>query len=50
MAVVLGIRPPICLLFGAIFYFLAQGKGGGGGGPDLHLDKWYLGGGGGLKV
>ena len=48
MAVVLGIRPPICLQVGAIFYCLAQGKGGGGGGfPDLHLYTWYLGGGGG---
>ena len=46
MAVVLGIRPPICLLVGAVFILLSQGRGGvlisiyitwelGGGGSDL---------------
>ena len=43
MAVVLGIRPPICLLFGAIFLFFGTGERWGG--PDLHLYTWYLGGG-----
>ena len=43
MAVVLGIRPPICLLVGVIiiFFYSFWRGGGGGGGADVHL--YYLG-------
>ena len=40
MAVVLGIRPPICLQVGALFIILLS-PGRGGGGSDFHL--YYLG-------
>ena len=50
MAVVLGIRPPICLQVGALFIILLSPDREGGGGSDFHL--YYLGiwreGGGGL--